>query len=290
MTLSNLYAQHNNTTCTIISGEAVQFDPEPMQGDFYWGVKVTSIVPVETQVTVEGYIHHEGYDYSTSNGNGAFFRLYIDAGQTTAQTDLDYFHISPNTSVEVTITSVSSCPGPSPVITPLTELYQGLDASILQSQDSVEIENYLSTKTVDIVNYVKATYGEDLDSICEGKADWIFMGGFIVAINEAYGQDGANGYDNTMKKITASPWANVSIAAIKSIGTLRNPFRPAWLSCAEAAMGIPALESLFSGYSTLLSGSITTAVGAFKNIAKRYLGWIGVAIAAYEFGDCMNWW
>jgi len=38
--------------------------------------------------------------------------------------------------------------------------------------------------------------------------------------------------------------------------------------------------------------SLTRAalIKAAKKLATRTLGWVGVGIAVYEFGDCMNWW
>jgi hypothetical protein len=59
------------------------------------------------------------------------------------------------------------------------------------------------------------------------------------------------------------------------------------VDCAMEALGVPA--SLIVGAA---EGSLTreALLKAARKLAKRTLGWIGVAIAVYEFGDCMGWW
>jgi hypothetical protein len=54
--------------------------------------------------------------------------------------------------------------------------------------------------------------------------------------------------------------------------------------CAIRAVGIDAVITLFNGKVTK-----EIAKKAIKKIAKRALGWVGAAWAAYEFGDCMGW-
>ena len=67
---------------------------------------------------------------------------------------------------------------------------------------------------------------------------------------------------------------------------LSNAQNPSIFDCAMDALGIPA---------GLLVGSLkeytrAAIIKAAKKLATRTLGWIGVGIAIYEFGDCMNWW
>ena len=59
--------------------------------------------------------------------------------------------------------------------------------------------------------------------------------------------------------------------------------------CVLRSLGISALtDAITNG----LNSSVGKAVlkKAIRKLASRTLGWIGVAWAAYEFGDCMAWW
>ncbi|HYJ37523.1 MAG TPA: hypothetical protein VEV87_02860, partial [Chitinophagaceae bacterium] len=67
---------------------------------------------------------------------------------------------------------------------------------------------------------------------------------------------------------------------------LTNAQNPSIFDCAMDALGIPA--GLLIGSAKELSR--TALIKAAKKLATRTLGWIGVGIAIYEFGDCMNWW
>lgn len=59
---------------------------------------------------------------------------------------------------------------------------------------------------------------------------------------------------------------------------------PDWYDCALRSIGVDALIELFNG-------KITKAIliKVIRKIASRTIGWIGAAIAVYEFGDCMEW-
>jgi len=60
--------------------------------------------------------------------------------------------------------------------------------------------------------------------------------------------------------------------------------KPDWVDCMITAVGIDvAIE--------FLKGNVTEAIAkkAIKKIASRALGFIGAAIAVYEFGSCMGW-
>lgn len=63
-----------------------------------------------------------------------------------------------------------------------------------------------------------------------------------------------------------------------------NPVMSDWVDCLITAVGIDVVIEFFSG-------NITQAFAkkAIKKIAKRTLGYIGAAIAVYEFGSCMGW-
>jgi hypothetical protein len=63
---------------------------------------------------------------------------------------------------------------------------------------------------------------------------------------------------------------------------------PIWAHCAIAAVsGYEGFEKLFTGTATLMSA--TEALVVMKAFLKRYVGYIGIALAVYEFGTCMEW-
>ncbi len=67
---------------------------------------------------------------------------------------------------------------------------------------------------------------------------------------------------------------------------LTNATNPSIFDCAMDALGIPA--GLLMGAAKNYTRA--ALIKAAKKLATRTLGWIGVGIAIYEFGDCMNWW
>lgn len=60
--------------------------------------------------------------------------------------------------------------------------------------------------------------------------------------------------------------------------------KPDWADCMITAVGIDAVVEF-------LKGNVTEAIAkkAIKKIASRALGFIGAAVAIYEFGSCMGW-
>ncbi len=58
------------------------------------------------------------------------------------------------------------------------------------------------------------------------------------------------------------------------------------IDCALDALGIPA--GLLVGSAKSLSRA--ALLKAARKLLTRTIGWIGVGIAIYEFGDCMDWW
>lgn len=62
--------------------------------------------------------------------------------------------------------------------------------------------------------------------------------------------------------------------------------------CALQAAGVKVLMELAS--EGLVAGAKKLgkkgALKLVKKVAARSLGWVGAGVAAYEFGDCMNWW
>ncbi|NGP88484.1 hypothetical protein [Fodinibius halophilus] len=58
------------------------------------------------------------------------------------------------------------------------------------------------------------------------------------------------------------------------------------VSCASAALGVQSVKTIISGTAELMTAK--TAVKIVKTVGKRYLGYVGVAIAVYEFTNCIS--
>jgi hypothetical protein len=59
---------------------------------------------------------------------------------------------------------------------------------------------------------------------------------------------------------------------------------PDWMECMMIAVGVDAIIEF-------VKGNVTEAIAkkAIRKIASRTLGWVGVALALYEYGNCMEW-
>ncbi|MCX2718675.1 hypothetical protein [Lentiprolixibacter aurantiacus] len=57
-----------------------------------------------------------------------------------------------------------------------------------------------------------------------------------------------------------------------------------WMDCMLVAVGVDAIIEF-------AKGNVTEAIAkkAIRKIASRTLGWVGVALALYEYGNCMGW-
>lgn len=142
----------------------------------------------------------------------------------------------------------------------LIKLYKDFDPKILKSGDENAIKEHFASKIPIIVDYVKKYYDEDLNKICNGQEDWIILSGLIVANGEL----------------------NETVSADASGNT------PTWVHCALAAVtGYEGFDKLFSGTAGLMTAKAGLEI--VKNFLKRYLGYFGIAIAIYEFGECMGW-
>lgn len=60
--------------------------------------------------------------------------------------------------------------------------------------------------------------------------------------------------------------------------------QPDWMECMLIAVGVDAIVEF-------VKGNVTEAIAkkAIRKIASRTLGWVGVALALYEYGNCMGW-
>lgn len=60
------------------------------------------------------------------------------------------------------------------------------------------------------------------------------------------------------------------------------------MNCLGAALGLHEIYGVIQNIAQL--GTAQGAVRVLKLLGRRYLGWIGVAVAVYSFGNCMETW
>lgn len=88
------------------------------------------------------------------------------------------------------------------------------------------------------------------------------------------------------KKKEKDNLASINYASffVASAYAINMDMEPDWYDCMLRSVGIDAVVELFNG-------KVTKAIAkkAIRKIASRTLGWVGAAIAVYEFGDCMDW-
>ena len=147
----------------------------------------------------------------------------------------------------------------------LIGIYKNLDGATLRSTDEATVARYLQTVTPQIVDYVRKSYGEDLEELADGHAANIFFYGFLIAHYEASAVAGKMGPDPS--------------------GDLEDCLREA----VGAITGITLVVQTY--HEMVLAGTnFTTVFNFLKKFIKNKLSWFSAAYAVYEFGHCMKWW
>ncbi len=150
----------------------------------------------------------------------------------------------------------------------LLSYYKTFDPQILKSGDESKIKIYLDKKAQVIFNYIKTNYQDTICGLSDGKSANIILGGMVLAIHEK----NKSGNSSLIRY-------QVNTASTSSSRAL---------SCALSALsGYEGFEKLFSGTANLMTAMDLLAI--LKGILKRYIGYIGIAVAVYEFGNCVGW-
>jgi hypothetical protein len=150
----------------------------------------------------------------------------------------------------------------------LLSYYKTFDPQILRSGDELKIKAYLDKKALVIYDYIKTNYQDTICSLADGKAANIILGGLALAI-----------YEQNKKGNTGLVRYQVNTASTSSSRAL---------SCALSALsGYEGFEKLFSGTASLMTAM--DVISILKGVLKRYIGYIGIAVAVYEFGNCVGW-
>jgi hypothetical protein len=181
------------------------------------------------------------------------------------------------------ITIVSSCKKANTVVQnsetvpekgALLNYYKTFDPQILNSGDEQKIKPYLDKKAKVIYNYIKTNYQDTICGLSDGKAANIILGGLVLAIHEK---------TNSVNK---SLFINQSNSILRN-NSAPSPSSQAMHCALFAVTGYDGVEKLLSGTTALMSGTEVLAI--LRSILKRYVGYVGIAIAVYEFGGCMGW-
>lgn len=140
----------------------------------------------------------------------------------------------------------------------LMDLFKGLDSKVLKSRDEKSIAEMFTKKNKEITDYVKSKYQVDLLEHYDLDDPSLSLIGFIVASGEQHSS---------------------------SVQQQRNTI----MTCIAAGFGIIQMaEFIQAGITEGVSTSMI--INIVKKVGKRYLGWIGLGIAVYEFGACMDMW
>lgn len=150
----------------------------------------------------------------------------------------------------------------------LLNYYKTFDPQILNSGDEQIIKPYLDKKAQVIYNYIKTNYQDTICGLSDGKAANVILGGLVFAIQE---KNIVTNSSLIRNQVFSAPTASSRA-----------------LSCALSALsGYEGFEKLLSGTSSLMTAMDVLSI--LKGVLKRYIGYIGIAVAVYEFGNCVGW-
>jgi hypothetical protein len=149
----------------------------------------------------------------------------------------------------------------------LLSYYKTFDPQILQSGDEIKIKAYLDKKALVIYDYIKTNYQDTICTLADGKAANIILGGLALAIYE----QNKNGNSGLVRYQVSSATTQTRL-----------------LHCAVSVLtGYESIQKIFSGTASLMTA--TEVLSILKGMLTRYVGYIGIAVTVYEFGNCMDW-
>jgi hypothetical protein len=149
----------------------------------------------------------------------------------------------------------------------LLSYYKTFDPQILRSGDELKIKAYLDKKALVIYDYIKTNYQDTICSLADGKAANIILGGLALAI-----------YEQNKKGNSGLVRYQISSATTQT----------RLLHCAVSVLtGYESIQKIFSGTASLMTA--TEVLSILKGMLTRYVGYIGIAVTVYEFGNCMDW-
>ncbi|MFD2531788.1 hypothetical protein [Gracilimonas halophila] len=88
-------------------------------------------------------------------------------------------------------------------------------------------------------------------------------------------------------KIERSSSQNESFSSILSNMCAQNAYASDFWGCAKRAIGLDVAIEVFRNHSLSSFAGRRMLIKMFTKVGARYLGWIGVGIATYDFIDCM---
>jgi len=151
----------------------------------------------------------------------------------------------------------------------LSDLFINLDTEILDNGSDSEKESYLISFNSDIKSYLVKNYPTQVGEVAKiDSSDMtIFHLGLVHALAE----------ENNFKELEGLEFANMAGNQV-------------WLECAwDTIAAVYSIEALYNSYVTLFTQGATwsTVWPVVRNMVRRYAGWVGVAIIAYEIAaDC----
>jgi hypothetical protein len=144
----------------------------------------------------------------------------------------------------------------------MTGVFASVNTKILQSQDSIAIQNELTLLAEKIKEYTRQTTREMPEEFYQDNIQTVILYGMLGIMNEKVAIEG---------RLTPD-------AALDCLG-----------SAIGTALG---LNEVYGDIVAIVNGTFSpgTFYGLAKKVLKRYLGWIALGIGIYSFGHCIGVW
>lgn len=283
--------------CETVSAETYREYPQPT-GYNTWGLVVNLERTVKQDVTVQGSIRAVG-----ARG-GRTFSLIVTAGTLSAQTIPAYFRTEIGVGVEITVSSVSTCPEP---FASAEAIFKNVNHAALQTainaNDEEGAKNLMYPLANDIAGYVLKNYGENISDEIEDFPEATVMLGLLLYAKEnnfpdsiytGSTQQGTSRLSKTFPQITVSTGLLVSLnswmnwlVANKRTSIASTPF-DCFFSALGSLVGITTIVDIYRDFKS--GASPRTILRAVKAIGKRSFLAISVGISIISLGNCLDWW
>ncbi len=149
----------------------------------------------------------------------------------------------------------------------LREIFGRINKKMLTGKSESEIKDYLLPFVSEVRDYVNEKYKLDLYDYYDKDDPTILAVAMMVALGERLEVEG------------------IGLADFN----LQNAKIPQWVKCLLEATGINSLVSAVEGVLGQIPFGAAEILQIIKRLGKKYLGWIGLALAIADFVDCMGW-
>jgi hypothetical protein len=172
----------------------------------------------------------------------------------------------------------------------VNECYECPDETISTLLTEEEAITLVTPTITPTISYVQYKYGINLlDYFGQNDPNIAMVGYALLRLEQLESQE------MTLDTTVSDGSIQVSSIGLKSSNLIvmeDQPQPPNLYDCALRSVGIEAIIKLFESGITLSAKALLTNKALRKVIIKvssRTLGFVGAAVAIYQFGDCMQW-